>query len=195
MTLVLASSSPRRKELLAQALFAAPNTQFDIVVPDIDETPQAGELAADYVVRLAIEKAKAGLALCQSCADANVIGSDTIVVLDGHILGKPRDRQEAQATLQSLAGRRHQVMTAVAVISASGCDSRLVITEVEFCHLSAQVIDAYIATTEPMDKAGAYGIQGLGGNFVTAIDGSYSAVVGLPLVETRELLAQRGYAL
>ncbi|MGL4475318.1 MAG: Maf family protein [Shewanella sp.] len=190
MTLVLASSSPRRKELLAQALFSAEQTEFSIVVPDIDETPHQDEAASAYVVRLAIEKAQAGVKLCEHIAHPAVLGSDTIVVLDNQLLGKPQDVSDAKAILRALSGRRHQVMTAVALVTENSVDSRLVTTYVQFCPLSEADIAAYVATGEPMDKAGAYGIQGLGGCFVAAIEGSYSAVVGLPLVETRELLAQ-----
>ncbi|PMG31853.1 septum formation protein Maf [Shewanella sp. 10N.286.52.C2] len=190
MSWVLASTSPRRKELLAQAGFSDAGFSFKQVAPDIDESHIAGESAADFVLRLAKEKAAAGLALCTEIDDAKVLGSDTIVVLGEQILGKPVDRQDAQAILASLSGQTHQVMTAVAVTDGTTTLTRLCQTAVTFCELSAQTIEAYIDTQEPMDKAGAYGIQGLGGCFVQAITGSYSAVVGLPLVETRELLIE-----
>ncbi len=180
-TLYLASSSPRRQQLLAQLGVA-----FEILTPDIDETPMAGESPLALVERLARQKAEAGLAMAK--APRPVLGSDTIVVLDGRILGKPRDRADALATLASLSGRRHQVMTAIALATASGTRSQVITTEVAFCELTTAQIEAYWDSGEPADKAGSYGIQGLGGNFVRAIYGSYSAVVGLPLVETRELI-------
>ncbi|MGL4711340.1 MAG: Maf family protein [Shewanella sp.] len=199
MDLVLASTSPRRKELLAQIGFGRPEFSFTQVAPDIDETVQQGEAPRDYVRRLAIEKAQAGLALCAGMSQPAVLGSDTIVVLENQILGKPRDVADAKRTLSELSGRIHTVMTAVALtykVDESDVNLttsvRLVETQVRFCALSAVDIEAYVASKEPMDKAGSYGIQGLGGCFVAAIEGSYSGVVGLPLVETRELLAEAG---
>ena len=189
MTWVLASTSPRRKELLAQAGFSFPGFSFHLVAPDIDETPKANELAEDYVCRLAVEKALAGLKLTTQLNQPKVLGSDTIVVLNGVILGKPIDAKDAKRMLALLSGNTHEVMTAVALTDGQHTFSRLCRTQVSFCALSATDIDAYVASGEPMDKAGAYGIQALGGCFVKSITGSYSAVVGLPLVETRELLA------
>ncbi|MCU7987055.1 MULTISPECIES: Maf family protein [unclassified Shewanella] len=200
MDLVLASTSPRRKELLAQIGFGRPEFSFTQVAPDIDETVQQGEAPRDYVRRLAAEKAQAGLALCADMSQPAVLGSDTIVVLENQILGKPLDVADAKQTLSELSGRTHTVMTAVALTYKAGeSDStlktsvRLVETQVRFCALSTTDIEAYVASKEPMDKAGSYGIQGLGGCFVAAIEGSYSGVVGLPLVETRELLAEVGF--
>lgn len=200
MDLVLASTSPRRKELLAQIGFGRPEFSFTQVAPNIDETVQQGEAPRDYVRRLAAEKAQAGLALCADMSQPAVLGSDTIVVLENQILGKPLDVADAKQTLSELSGRTHTVMTAVALTYKSGeSDSilktsvRLVETQVRFCALSTADIEAYVASKEPMDKAGSYGIQGLGGCFVAAIEGSYSGVVGLPLVETRELLAEVGF--
>ncbi|MCU8021419.1 MULTISPECIES: Maf family protein [unclassified Shewanella] len=200
MDLVLASTSPRRKELLAQIGFGCPEFSFTQVAPDIDETVQQGEAPRDYVRRLAAEKAQAGLALCADMSQPAVLGSDTIVVLENQILGKPLDVADAKQTLSELSGRTHTVMTAVALTYKAGeSDSilktsvRLVETQVRFCALSTADIEAYVASKEPMDKAGSYGIQGLGGCFVAAIEGSYSGVVGLPLVETRELLAEIGF--
>ncbi|GIU43669.1 Maf family protein [Shewanella algidipiscicola] len=187
MTLVLASASPRRRELLAQIGMADPEFRFEVLAADIDESHQASETAAQFVQRLAVEKAQAGLALYGQ-SPAVVLGSDTIVVLDGQILGKPVDEADAEQMLQQLSGREHSVMTAVAVTDGAKTLASLVETKVQFCGLTQQDILAYIATQEPMDKAGAYGIQGLGGCFVEAIQGSYSAVVGLPLVETKALL-------
>ena len=200
MDLVLASTSPRRKELLAQIGFGRPEFSFTQVAPDIDETVQQDEEPRDYVRRLAAEKAQAGLALCADMSQPAVLGSDTIVVLENQILGKPLDVADAKQTLSELSGRTHTVMTAVALTYKAGeSDStlktsvRLVETQVRFCALSTADIEAYVASKEPMDKAGSYGIQGLGGCFVAAIEGSYSGVVGLPLVETRELLAEVGF--
>ncbi|MEH6465103.1 MAG: Maf family protein [Shewanella psychromarinicola] len=189
MTWVLASTSPRRKELLAQAGFSHPGFTFELVAPNIDETPLSTETAEQYVCRLALEKALAGLALSGHIIAPKVLGSDTIVVLNQQILGKPMDQNDAKRMLTLLSGQTHEVMTAVALTDGEHTFSRLCRTQVSFCELSAADIDAYVASNEPMDKAGAYGIQALGGCFVQSISGSYSAVVGLPLVETRELLA------
>ncbi|MBS3804592.1 MAG: septum formation inhibitor Maf [Oleiphilaceae bacterium] len=189
--IVLASASPRRAELLAQ-LGLQSGRHFSLGPVAIDETPQTDEPPARYVTRLAREKAMAGLARTTD-AGALVIGSDTSVICDDEILGKPRDRAEAEAMLARLSGRSHTVMTAVAIAaSEQGCVERLVTTEVDFRPLTAREISAYCATGEPMDKAGAYGIQGRGGAFVTALRGSYSAVVGLPLEQTASLLAEAG---
>lgn len=199
MNLVLASTSPRRKELLAQIGFGRLDFSFTQVAPDIDETPRLRETPTDYVQRLAAEKAYAGLALCADISQPVVLGSDTIVVFENQILGKPADAADAKRMLSELSGKTHTVMTAVALVYYKDEPSltaktlvRLVQTQVRFCTLSKVDIEAYVASTEPMDKAGSYGIQGLGGCFVAAINGSYSGVVGLPLVETCELLAEVG---
>ncbi|SUI93055.1 Maf family protein [Shewanella morhuae] len=199
MNLVLASTSPRRKELLAQIGLGRPEFSFTQVAPDIDETPQLREMPIDYVQRLAAEKAHAGLALCADMSQPAVLGSDTIVVFENQILGKPTDAADAKRMLSELSGQLHTVMTAIALVYRKDESSltaktlvRLVQTQVRFCTLSKAEIEAYVASAEPMDKAGSYGIQGMGGCFVAAIDGSYSGVVGLPLVETRELLAEVG---
>ncbi|RTR31231.1 Maf family protein [Shewanella atlantica] len=188
--LLLASGSPRRKELLAQLGFSKPGFSFDTLSADIDETHQAGESPQVFVSRLAVEKAEAGLALCDNLKTPVVLGSDTIVVLGEQILGKPVDEADALKMLTELSGQFHSVMTAVALTDGKTTITRLVETKVQFCKLDEQDILAYIATGEPMDKAGAYGIQALGGSFVERIEGSYSAVVGLPMVETRELLKE-----
>ena len=192
MNLVLASTSPRRKELLTHIGLGRDEFSFSQVAPDIDETPKAGELPRDYVQRLAAEKALAGLALCSGMSQPAVLGSDTIVVLENEILGKPVDEADAKRVLRALSGKAHTVMTAVALAKADQTSVRLVETLVRFCVLSDADIDAYVVSQEPMDKAGSYGIQGLGGCFVESIEGSYSCVVGLPLVETRELLSEAG---
>ncbi|EHO4505011.1 Maf family protein [Salmonella enterica] len=180
--LYLASGSPRRQELLTQLGFS-----FEQVVPGIEEQRRAQESAQQYVVRLAREKAQAGVALVPR--DLPVLGADTIVVLNGEVLEKPRDAVHAAAMLRLLSGNTHQVMTAVALADSQQILDCLVVTEVTFRTLSAQDIAGYVASGEPLDKAGAYGIQGRGGSFVRKINGSYHAVVGLPLVETYELLS------
>ncbi|WP_298771482.1 nucleoside triphosphate pyrophosphatase [uncultured Shewanella sp.] len=192
--LVLASASPRRKQLLEQLLFCEPDLSFSVFATDIDETPKREETPDALVVRLACEKAHAGWLLACSesrfpeASSVHVLGSDTVVVLDNVALGKPIDKDDARKMLQTLSNREHQVFTAITLTDGVEKITRLVKTKVNFCALSSLEIESYIATGEPMDKAGAYGIQGIGGNFVSSIQGSYSAVVGLPLVETRDLL-------
>nr|WP_318384644.1 nucleoside triphosphate pyrophosphatase [uncultured Enterobacter sp.] len=180
--LYLASGSPRRQELLTQLGVA-----FERIVPGIEEQRQAQESAQQYVVRLAREKALAGVAMVSR--NLPVLGADTIVILNGEVLEKPLDTSHAAKMLHQLSGQTHQVMTAVALADREQILDCLVVTEVTFRTLSESDIAAYIASREPMDKAGAYGIQGLGGCFVRRINGSYHAVVGLPLVETCELLS------
>lgn len=187
--LFLASASPRRRELLAQ--IAVPCVTQ---IASIDETPLPAEPAAVYVERLALEKARAGLRALGERADAVVLGADTAVVLDGRILGKPADFVESREMLLSLSGRSHQVMTAVALVGAGRESSRVVTSEVSFRTLGEAEIAAYWASGEPCDKAGSYGIQGLAAVFVNRVQGSYSAVVGLPLCETAEMLGQFGIA-
>lgn len=186
-SLHLASASPRRRELLAQI-----GVPFVTLIASIDETALPGEPAERYVERLAREKARAGLAALSDPADAVVLGADTAVVLDGRILGKPADRAECLATLAALSGREHQVLTAVALASAQRIESRVVVSRVRFRPLRAGEAEAYWATGEPCDKAGSYGIQGLAAVFVSQLEGSYSAVVGLPLCETAQLLGEFG---
>ncbi len=183
--LILASASPRRAELLTRI-----GLPFSVQPADIDETPIAGETAPDYVERLAREKA---LAVARGNPDSLVLGSDTSVVLTGEILGKPGSTAEAEETLARLSGRTHQVMTAIALVCNGECRSVVSVTDVSFRELASEEIRAYAASGEPMDKAGSYGIQGLGGIFVRELKGSYSAVVGLPLQETAELLAEAGH--
>ncbi|GLS82357.1 Maf family protein [Paraferrimonas haliotis] len=180
--IVLASASPRRRQLLSQLGY-----RFSSVSCDIDETPFSGEAPAAYVERLANEKAKAGL-IHAPTTGAIVLGSDTIVVIDNCLLGKPKDAQHSAEMLTRLSGNEHQVMTAVAVTNGFKSQSVVVTTVVRFCQLTEQQIKQYWDTGEPADKAGSYGIQGIGGNFVESINGSYSSVVGLPLVETRRLV-------
>ena len=183
--LYLASGSPRRRELLTQ--IAVP---FLTQIAPIDENALPGESPIAYVERLALSKAQAGLAALTDTADAVVLGADTAVVLDGRILGKPTDRADALATLSDLSGRTHEVLTAVALVSRERQVSRVVTSQVTFRALSQAEIEAYWASGEPQDKAGCYGIQGLAAVFVSQLQGSYSAVVGLPLCETAALLAE-----
>ena len=183
---LLASASPRRAELLRQL-----GLSFETGPVDIDETPFSGEGPGEYVERLAQEKALEGYRRFGGDRSL-VLGSDTTVVLDGHILGKPVDIADAVQLLRALSGREHQVMTGVALATESGVQARVSVTAVSFRELDPREIEAYCATGEPMDKAGGYGIQGRGGAFVTAISGSYSAVVGLPLDITASLLADAG---
>ncbi|MEK8078958.1 Maf family protein [Pseudomonas sp. XK-1] len=184
-TLYLASGSPRRRELLTQI-----GVPFLSQVVPIDENPLPDEPPVDYVERLARAKAQAGLAALSQPLDAVVLGADTAVVLDGRILGKPADAAEAQATLTALSGRSHQVLTAVALASPTRVAVRVVSSQVSFRPLRAEEIAAYWASGEPQDKAGSYAIQGLAAVFVSQLQGSYSAVVGLPLCETAELLEE-----
>jgi len=181
-SLYLASGSPRRQELLTQL-----GVSFERIVTGIEEKRAEGESAQQYVSRLAREKAQAGVALVPR--DLPVLGADTIVILNGEVLEKPHDTEHAARMLRKMSGQTHQVMTAVALADSQHVLDCLVVTDVTFRVLTDDEIAAYIASGEPMDKAGAYGIQGLGGCFVRKINGSYHAVVGLPLVETYELLS------
>ena len=168
-TLFLASASPRRRELLAQ--IGAP---FSLISVSVDETPSPTESPEAYVERVARDKALAGLA---------VLGER-----DGCVLGKPVDRNEGLAMLAALSGRTHRVMTAVALASRSACEARVVISEVTFRSIDEAEAERYWNSGEPLDKAGGYAIQGWGAAFVSQLHGSYSAVVGLPLCETTQLL-------
>lgn len=185
--LYLASGSPRRRELLTQI-----GVLFTTVSADIDETPLPLETPSAYVERLARGKAEAGRRALENRESAVVLGADTAVVLDGRILGKPLDQADAMSMLASLSNRDHQVLTAVAVLDGQRCESRVVSSRVSFRAITEQQAAAYWASGEPRDKAGGYGIQGLGAVFVAALEGSYSAVVGLPLCETAELLGHFG---
>lgn len=179
--LYLASASPRRCELLTQLGY-----RFEVLKLEVPEQRQSGEKPQDYVCRLARDKALAGAAIAPVALP--VLGADTIVVLGDRVLEKPSDLLDAKDMLEALSGRVHQVMTAVALASAGRCDVRLVTTNVAFRKLDEAEIEAYWQTGEPCDKAGAYGIQGIAGKFVSRIEGSYSAVVGLPLLETDLLI-------
>ena len=183
-SLYLASASPRRRELLTQI-----GVPFQMLASSIDESVLPAEQPEQYVERLARAKAEAGLALLATAVDACVLGADTSVILDGQILGKPADRDEFLQMLGALSGREHQVLTAVALASREGCQTRLVASQVGFRSITPAEMQAYWQTGEPADKAGGYAIQGLAAIFVQYIQGSYSAVVGLPLCETALLLA------
>ncbi|QEP92820.1 septum formation inhibitor Maf [Klebsiella pneumoniae] len=180
-TLYLASGSPRRQELLTQLGLA-----FERLVL-VSRSSDSRRRAPSTMSSAAREKAQAGVAM--ATRDLPVLGADTIVILNGEVLEKPRDAEHAAAMLRLLSGHTHQVMTAVALADKQQTLDCLVVTEVTFRRLSEQDIADYVASGEPLDKAGAYGIQGLGGCFVRKINGSYHAVVGLPLVETYELLS------
>ena len=177
--LILASGSPRRAELLQSA-----GVDFIIQKPETDETPRAGESPSAFAERAAVEKAE----WFQIGGDEIVIGADTVVTIDGQILGKPAGAADAVSMLQLLSGRTHEVITGVCLRSAERTVSFAVVTSVEFRVLSAGEIAMYVASGEPMDKAGAYAIQGGAAGMVRRIDGSYSNVVGLPLCETIEEL-------
>ncbi len=184
-TILLASASPRRAELLQQI-----GVHFETLPVNIDESPHAGEPALDFVQRLALEKAQSGY--LQSGNGRPVLGSDTIVVVDEHILGKPTGREDARRMLELLSGRGHQVMTAVALVDGQKVASALNVSQVYFRSLQPSEIEAYWDTGEAADKAGAYGIQGIAAQFIERLDGSYSGVMGLPLFETAQLLQQFG---
>ncbi|MDY7219634.1 Maf family protein [Denitrificimonas sp. JX-1] len=178
MTLYLASTSPRRRELLAQA-----GIDFTVLDIAIDEQQRPNELPTAYVERLAKEKAEAGFSAVEAEEGAVVLAADTIVVLEDDILGKPSSEDAAKGMLRALSGRSHVVMTAFAIKTAEEIRVQRVNTTVFFRNISSKEIDWYWQTGEQSDKAGGYGIQGKGGVFVSAISGSYTTVVGLPLSE------------
>lgn len=194
----LASQSPRRRELLKQI-----GISFQILllrddprrIRDVDEAPHANETPADYVQRICEAKCEAAWnsLLYRNLPRHPVLCADTTVTLDNQIIGKPRDQADAAATLRLLSGRKHQVLSAVAVTSGERSEMRLSTTEVTFASLSEERIHRYLLSAEAHDKAGAYGIQGLAGAFVQRIEGSYSGVMGLPLYETTEILHSFGY--
>lgn len=197
----LASKSPRRRELL-RAYGWEPEVLSDPSEPRGwfagDEEEMPGETPADYVLRTAVTKLMDGIAARDEIPEADrsapVVAADTAVSLDGRVLGKPRDREEAVAFLRALSGRAHEVRTAVAVgVSRERWRSRVVLSAVRMRELSEAEIEAYVNTDEPWDKAGGYGIQGLAGLFIRSIDGSYTAIMGLPVCETTELLEEFGH--
>jgi len=183
--LILASASPRRCELLAQI-----GVEFEQQVADIKETPEPGESAETYVRRMALEKARA--VQLAGNFDWQVLGADTVVVVDGIPLGKPQDFTHARQMLEQLSGRMHEVLTAVAL---AGTAEAVVVnrSKVWFRELTETELEAYWETGEPRDKAGSYAIQGLAAIFIERLDGSYSGVMGLPLYETARLLQDFGF--
>ncbi|BFM14946.1 Maf family protein [Maricurvus nonylphenolicus] len=193
----MASQSPRRRELLAQI-----GVNYETLRVDVPEERQPGESPADYVTRLAADKARAGGELLLSSGKelAPVLGADTVVVLGDQVLEKPVDAEAGKAMLLQLANREHQVMTAVSFYTPcykqdykpDRQQTMLSVTKVQFRDITAAEAERYWATGEPQDKAGGYGIQGLGAVFVTAIEGSYTGVVGLPIEQTYELLTRFG---
>ncbi len=185
MAIILASKSPRRQELLKLL-----GVDFTIHTADIDETMDPDLPPEREVARVGAEKAKAVAASCG--ADDIIIAADTIVVVDGQILGKPKSEADAVRMLNLLSGRRHEVMTGLTVLHGGSIQSRVVRTGIEFRTLSDREIDAYVATGEPMDKAGAYGIQGRASIFVRHLDGDYFCVMGLPLCPLAEMLRACG---
>lgn len=186
--LVLASGSPRRKRF-----FEMMGWPFEVLVPGTEERARENEAPCDYTRRNAEEKAAAALAMTADADEAVVVAADTIVVQGNRILEKPKDEEEAARMLGALSGHTHQVMSGVCVMDRQRKSSQTVITEVQFKELSDAEIRAYIQTGEPMDKAGAYGIQGHAAYMVRAIRGSYTNVVGLPLTETVEMLREFGF--
>ncbi len=180
--LILASASPRRRELLTQI-----GLRFDVQAADIDETKHVGEAPAAYVQRLALEKAQAVLALHPQ---ATVIGADTTVVLDGEVLQKPVDVDEAERMLRGLAGRVHEVHTGVAVVRAGEASQHVETPRVFFGEIAEDELAWYLKTGDSLDKAGAYGIQGYAARWITRIEGDYFNVMGLPLAATVRLLSR-----
>jgi len=197
--LILASASPRRRELLAQAGFS-----FTVESADVDESPRASEEPAAYVLRLAVEKAQAIFARHlkpthddetvmngapkSSSGPLIVLGADTTVVCDGQIMAKPDDAADAARMLRRLSGRTHQVLTGVAAVTRAGVFSGVETTEVTFSAIPEADLAAYCATAEPLDKAGAYGIQGYAARWIPRINGDYFNVMGLPIARTAKLI-------
>jgi len=186
--LILASASPRRRELLA-----ATGLTFEILPADLDESPHPGESAETYVRRLAIAKAQA---IAPHHPGAIVLAADTTVTIDGLLLGKPQSPEEARWMLGQLSGRWHAVVTGVAVVAAATnhCAVKVIGSRVQMRPFALATIEWYLASGEPLDKAGAYAIQGLGAALIERVEGSYTNVVGLPLTETLSLLGRFGIA-
>ena len=193
MRLYLASRSPRRRELLHQI-----GIEFDTLISpfEVDETPLAGEAPATYVERVTRAKAAQGLSLIRErhLIAHPVLSADTTLEVDGEIIGKPDSPSHAESILHRLSGRTHRVITGVAVANRLRCDYVASVSEVRFRPLAQDEIRHYVLSGEPMDKAGAYGIQGRAGLFVAHIAGSYSGIMGLPLCETGELLKTFGFS-
>jgi len=191
MEIILASSSPRRAEILREAGIA-----FQICATHIDETPIPGETARAMVARLAEAKARAAaVQIGASMRECIIVGADTTVELDGEIIGKPRDSADAREMLSRLSGRTHHVLTGIFVLQLPGNAARAAVenSAVTFGPIGEEEIDAYVATAEPLDKAGAYAIQGLAGRYIPRIEGCYFNVVGLPLARVYGLLRGLGW--
>ena len=186
MNIILASASPRRRELLERIGI----TGFTVAAPNVDESVEPGLSPADMVEELSLRKARA--AAQNACPDDLIIAADTVVALDAAVLGKPRDRDDAFAMLSALSGREHHVYTGVTVLRGARTVTRHEVTAVTFRELSPDEIRSYIATGEPMDKAGAYGIQGVGALLVSGIRGDYSNVMGLPVFRLGLILRDFG---
>ena len=183
--LLLASGSPRRRELLEQI-----GLRFTVHPVDIDETPDPGETPREYVLRLARQKAAAGAVRVPGTL---VLAADTTVTLDGDLLGKPEDEADARRMLRRLQGREHEVATGVALVAEARMVSAVEVSRVRFLPMTETEIAWYAATGEPLDKAGAYAIQGIGGLFIASLEGNYSNVVGLPLPVVHRLFRELDY--
>lgn len=192
ITVYLASASPRRRQLLHQL-----GIRHRVIRPDIDETARQDESPQDFVLRMALEKARAGFARvrAEGLALAPVLAADTCIVLDGEIIGKARDRADGIRILQRLAGRSHQVLTGVALVDGDVVQQVMSCSVVVFGPLSVEEIEAYWDSGEPVDKAGAYAIQGKAAAFIERIEGSYSGIVGLPLCEVVNMIKKTGASL
>jgi septum formation protein len=191
LKLILASASPRRAEILRNA-----GIHFEVCATDVDESRPADEAPGDYVRRLALTKAKSAATKHLDPVDETlIVGADTVVVVNGDILGKPVSPDDARSMLRRLSGRVHEVHTGLALLRSSGAEQRVVeeVTRVHFAPLTDQQIEDSIATGEPFDKAGAYGIQAIGGRYVTRIEGCYFNVMGLPLARLWSLLRELGW--
>ncbi len=186
----LASASPRRQELLHQLGLA-----FEAIPSDLEERRQPAETAADYVVRVALDKARhvAARVRAEGRVERPVLGADTEVVVDGEVFGKPGDARSAMAMLNRLAGRGHEVLSGIALVAGGREWTALSHSRVMFAPMSAAEIDAYCATGEPLDKSGGYAIQGRAAAWIERIEGSYSGVMGLPLHELAMMIRKAGY--
>lgn len=182
----LASRSPRRRELLSQMA-----VDFAVISVDVDESVQIGEAPAMYVERIAIDKARAGLAMLAAQDKKPVLAADTAVIVEQAIFGKPVNDADARRMLKMLSGNTHKVMTAVALASPDVLLTAISVSQVSFAEMSEAQIDWYIQTGEGRDKAGSYAVQGLGALFIDHIHGSYSGIMGLPIRETGQLLMQK----
>lgn len=182
---ILASASPRRRELLTRAGY-----EFDVIPADVDERPVDGEPPREFVCRVATDKAEAVVAHVEGAGDRIVLAADTIVLIDGEILGKPRDPRHAASMLRRLSGRVHEVLTGVVLVRGTARRKVVETTRVSLVEFAESTIEWYLSTGEANDKAGAYGVQGTASRFVDRIDGSYTNVVGLPIARVDQLLRE-----